>query len=415
VAGKPNRDVTGLRICLVMRNPVDWRSVKSARFLAAAGADVTILAFSHDVIKSKYADESFQVVVASPIESPPSRLKFFALRGVSNRTLRKLGTAVRRRRFGVFGTHLMADKIIDLGPDVIHAVNPDVLEACTLAARRLGAYLVYEAHEYWPDHKREVRMSYRKQNHIKVVENDLDASVDICVTVSDELASNYQSEYDLNVRPGIIYNAPLAIASTPSLVGDSVRAIFVGNLQEERGVFDILDAVKHTPSIDLTFLGGGEAESLLAKKIKAYNLEGRVHLMKPVLADDVVETVNRYDIGILAHKPINRQMDGALPNKFFEYLSAGLAVVATKTTALANFADKEGSGFIEFFENVNAESIAFALANLTGNKERLSRMKSAALKIGQQYAGDAQGRRLVAAYESMLQVEPKAYLSEEQR
>ncbi|MCL2680114.1 MAG: glycosyltransferase [Coriobacteriia bacterium] len=403
-----NSSIAGMRICIVLRNPVDWRSIKTARALARYGAEVTILAFFYGVDISRFADEPFSVITAQPVEAPPSTFSFFVFRGISNRTLRKARTVLRFCRFGMFGTKLMAEKIVALKPDIICAVNPDVLKACTQAAEQLDAYVVYDAHEHWPDHKYDTKMRRTKRIHLQQVESDLDKNVDLAITVSDELASDYKAEYNLARKPAVIYNAPTDISAAVTPIHDPLRVVYAGNLVGDRGLLDLLMAVRACPDLCLAIYGSGDREGSLQSFIRKHGLANRVQIHAPVPVDNLIETLSDHDIGVLAYPCLSRHFDGALPNKFFEYLSAGLAIIAPKTKALSRVSAAHPREFALLLETPDAPSIAAALDKLSQDKEQLLQMKRAALDLAQQFAGDVQGQRLLLLYEEMLRTEPKA-------
>jgi len=66
----------------------------------------------------------------------------------------------------------------------------------------------------------------------------------------------------------------------------------------------------------------------------------------PVSTPDLLRTINRYDIGYVGYSNRFLLLDGALPNKMYEYAACGLPVAAQPFTAIADFVTKEKIGFV---------------------------------------------------------------------
>ncbi|WP_117190448.1 glycosyltransferase family 4 protein [Rhizobium terrae] len=82
---------------------------------------------------------------------------------------------------------------------------------------------------------------------------------------------------------------------------DQLRDIlFLGRLQEEKGIFDLLAAFENTaaryPHITLAFAGAGEAEAELRRRIAASSFSGRIRMLGQLNADDVHQQLAQTDL-----------------------------------------------------------------------------------------------------------------------
>jgi hypothetical protein len=74
-----------------------------------------------------------------------------------------------------------------------------------------------------------------------------------------------------------------------------------------------------------------------------------LHYHDPVSPDQIVLVLSQYDFGIIPFTVTNenrRHLHSAMPNKLFEYLAAGLPVIARDLYSLREFLEKHEAGFL---------------------------------------------------------------------
>lgn len=388
-------DIRNKHIALVVYGIVDERSKKSARALAGAGAQVTIVSITHT--RANHEGEPFSVRYVDPGLPKGSTLSWRPARiavNIANRILKKS----EERRAGLFGINNALSALRELQLDIIHAINADTLETAAQAATELGIPFVYEAYEFWPDHARstEVKHATATREALLGAESSHIADAAAIITVSPFLAKEYQETYGLDTQPVAIFNAPPTIAQSVSPVHDPLRVLFLGNLQPERNIQMLLDAAAQVENIVVTFQGSGVMAPEILAFARTHNAENRILVRKPVAYVDIAESASSHDVGIICHKAYDRQMQGALPNKFFEYLSGGLAVIATDSIAFREFPGFEEFG--RYLDTQNTEALVPLLKNLASNPEKVAQYKAASYKAAQLYCGDAQAGVLVSIY-----------------
>jgi hypothetical protein len=148
---------------------------------------------------------------------------------------------------------------------------------------------------------------------------------DSVTTVSPGLVSEYWREFGVHAQ--LVMNAPQLADLAPTPVGDPIRLVHAGNGVPER-LETMLAAVDllHTPAtLDLYLIdqGNGYVPSLRER----YAGSSRVRIHEPVPTDEIVRTLNRYDLGVYVLPPISFNFRRALPNKLFDFVQARLGVV----------------------------------------------------------------------------------------
>lgn len=388
-------------IAIALRGVVDERTKKLARALASEGAKVRIHAFTFN--RENQDGQSFCVKYHDSVEPKGSELSVRVLRIVHNLTIKKIQEKIKLPREGVFGYKQISEVLVSEKPDLIIAINADTLAASALAAHKMGIKYAYETYEFWPDHaKEEACLLTAKQRRFLIEsEKRYAAKAALVVSVSEYLADEYQTELHLKRKPEVIFNAPETVSDVISPISRPVKVLFLGNVQRERNVQVLLESVAKVPDITLTFQGRGPMVKKLQSEAKKLEIADRVFFNEPVPYERVVSSASLFDVGVICHEAYNRQMEGALPNKFFEYMAGGLAILAPHTRA---FADIDGfKKFGIFIDSTKPASIVEALEYLRDNSNELQNMKNSALSEAQKYCGQVRQKHIVEMYKSVLE------------
>ncbi len=91
----------------------------------------------------------------------------------------------------------------------------------------------------------------------------------------------------------------------------------------------------------------------------------------PVPSAELIETLNDYDVGIHVLPPTNTNNELALPNKFFDYVQARLALVIGPTPSMVEILREHDLGIVT--ADFEPASLTAALDALTPSRSRASR------------------------------------------
>ncbi len=212
-------------------------------------------------------------------------------------------------------------------PDVVHAHDAPTLGLGAAVARRTGARLVYDAHEYWPGRRREGRPTPLADRAERRAEGRRGARADLVVTVSDALAGRLRRDHGWP-RVAVVRNTfPAGPAAGPgaATAGPPRGLVYAGRVAAGRDLGTLARAAPRLAPLTVTVLGPGDARGLDLRGID----------VRPALAIDDVDAVLR-DAG-LALVPLEDGWENhrvALPNKLFQAVRAGVPVVAADLPAL---------------------------------------------------------------------------------
>jgi glycosyltransferase involved in cell wall biosynthesis len=254
------------------------------------------------------------------------------------RGLWRLGRLVRL-------TFTLARAARELGPvHVVHANDLDTLVAGWWIARRDRARLVYDAHELYTSQEPDPPLVHRAVSGW--LERSLGRRADAVVTVNEQIAEELERRLRLATRPTVVLNCPpVEDSPEPHPQPGCVSAVYQGAMGPGRFTDDLLIAAASAPRLHLTMrVAGADIESLQTE-VARRGLEDRVRVVPPVPPDQLVSALAGFDVGLIINRPVTLNDELVLPNKLFEYLMAGLAVVAPRLPALTPVLDGIGATF----------------------------------------------------------------------
>jgi glycosyltransferase involved in cell wall biosynthesis len=116
---------------------------------------------------------------------------------------------------------------------------------------------------------------------------------------------------------------------------------------------------------------------------------------------DLVKAASTADIGVIPYIPTCQNLFFCLPNKMFEYMMAGLAIVSTDLPEVRKIVLDHDLGVI-FHHPEDPRSIAQAINELLKDETRLKEMKRNALQAAKAfYNWESESLKLLKAYESL--------------
>lgn len=183
--------------------------------------------------------------------------------------------------------------------------------------------------------------------------------------VNDSIAALYQTEF--GVHTVTVRNARRLVDVSPSPMQDGViRLVHSGAAVPGRNLEGMMQAAGSLGTgytLDLYLVparDGGKYKNHLQELAEQF---GNVRLLPPVPPDDLPRVLNAYDVGIFSLPPQTRNHALMLPNKFFDFVQARLAIVFSPSPETSRLIEQFGLGAIA--EDFSAEALAEAIRSMS--------------------------------------------------
>lgn len=270
--------------------------------------------------------------------------------------------------------------------------------AARLAAEKNAAY-AYDTHEYAVEERAD-RRRWRLvwPPFLRALEARYIRGASWVSTVSDGIADLLHQDYLLARRPTVVRNVPWYVEMPHRPVGERITVLFHGGLQRDRGLEQLIDSVAQwQPDRRLVIRGSGEEAYEVALRSRALKagVADRVTFEAPVPRGDVVRAANATaDIGIHPMPTITRQLRFALPNKFFEYTMAGLAVCVVAGSEMSTLVARYSSGTV--IEESTPVGIAEAVNAFS--QQDIDDCKKHSLAAARELSWECERERLISLY-----------------
>lgn len=206
-------------------------------------------------------------------------------------------------------------------------------------------------------------------------------------TVGAILADEYRREFGLEA--GVVPNAAPYADRSPTPVGDPLRLVHSGAARRNRSLGVMLDAVRLTQrpvTLDL-YLVPNDPAYLAELQHEAADLP-QVRFNAPVSPDELVERLGACDVGVFVLPPLTFNYLNTLPNKFFDFVQARLALVVGPSPEMAALVREHRLGVVT--GDFTAQSLARALDDLT--PEAVARYKAASHAVARDLSAQEQIR-----------------------
>lgn len=210
-----------------------------------------------------------------------------------------------------------------------------------------GSRIHLDLHEFWPGRHDDVAEWRRLRAPFFSWQLRTWATrVRSVTTINVPLAERYAEDYGLEC--GVVTNATEYQVLDPLPVAQPLRLVHSGASQVNRRLERMMRAVAGSTTgatLDLYLVGVG-TDYYRSLQDLAEQLGDRVRILPPVSHTDLVATLNRYDVGLPFLPPTTTNIRMSLPNKFFDYVQARLAILTGPTPPMKELVERYDLGVV---------------------------------------------------------------------
>lgn len=250
--------------------------------------------------------------------------------------------------------------------DLIWAVDMDTLPAAKTAAILRKKPIVFDGHEYFSEVPELINRRIPKRIWM-MLEKFFLPGCNRYFTVSHGLVRLYKENLNLEFR--LLRNFPLKTKETnvPIVNGQEKTIFYQGALNSGRGIKQTIEALSFLPdNYRFSIVGRGDCEEELKKLTKEMGLENRVDFIGPVPFEELHNFHKNVFVGIALHEKLGLNYFYSLPNRLFDYLQAGIPVLASNFPDMAEFVNANKTGLV--IDSMEPKKIAIAIKEVCENQ-----------------------------------------------
>jgi len=285
--------------------------------------------------------------------------------GFLEKILHKIGKGKTWKNYIVKGREIVAD--------VYHAHEPQTAFIGIQIQKNTNAKLIYDAHEPWI-FSRSAKEWILKKICLPRLKNIITAN-----HITEQSLLGEKS--DLNTE--VIYNCSPSFFAQHQKENKEVIICHEGSLLFNRGLKLIIKALvilkKTHPNFRFRIIGDvfGEEKNFLENKIITNDLENNIEITRWLSYNDVPKSIADCSIGLITNTNEKRNTLAGPPNKLFNYMTMGLAIITVDLPATNTIIKETTCGII--LEKRNAQFLAKAIQNLLENTAKRKRFQENAL------------------------------------
>ncbi len=271
----------------------------------------------------------------------------------------------------------------DLKPDLVIAHNYYTCPPGWDLSKRYDAPFLIDSQEYMLGVMLDSPLWVREQRpFIKAMQDVYFAHADQVFTVSQGIADKITAEQRLKRPVRVMRSTPLHARHPFRPVSGTRKLLYHGLIDPARDLdIAIRAAALWTSDTKLIIRGHSEGDTSdqLAALAAELGVSHKVTLEPAVPFVEMLTRANEADIGYFVYRDGSPQRRFVLPNKFFEYQMAGLALMISDLPEMAALTRQFGTGVI--VDDLTPEAIAQSVDSLTD--DQINACKQASLKAAE--------------------------------
>ena len=279
--------------------------------------------------------------------------------------------------------------------DGICAIDLDTIVPCLAISKLKNIPRVYDAHELFTGLKEVVTRPMVKRLWTSV-ERFAVPRFKWGYTVSESIAEEFGRRYGVTYQT--VRNIPV-LKPLDNLSASEPFILYQGAVNEARGFENLVPAMKMI-NYKLVICGDGNFMTQLKALVTENEVQDKVELTGMLLPGELWKIAQKAAIGVAFPENIGINQYLALPNKFFDYLHAGLPQVNVDFPEYRKLNDQYHVAVL--VNNIEPKTIADSINNLMADTVLLKELRQNCIEARQELNWQNEEKKLISFYQNIF-------------
>jgi glycosyltransferase involved in cell wall biosynthesis len=296
--------------------------------------------------------------------------------------------------------------------DVYHFHDPELLPWALKLKKKTEARIIYDIHENIAGQildKTWIPKTLRKPLAVFYLlkEKKVLPFIDWIILAEGSYLRMYKNYKNIS----IVRNYPLILKKLSAnglvLQYDFPKIVYVGGISKARGIFEMIQTAKilkkkfKNTRFDIAGLTGEKIRLEIDNLIKYYGLSETIFFYGRISHPEALHLIFKANVGLSLLYPIPNYID-SLPTKLFEYMAAGLPVIASNFSLWKEIVEGSNCGIC--VNPLEPKEIARAVEYLMANPEEAKKMGENGRKaVLEKYNWENEAKKLKVLYRKILE------------
>lgn len=250
--------------------------------------------------------------------------------------------------------------------ETIYANDTDTLAASYAASRLRCKKLIFDAHELFPEvpelqHRPRVKQFWQR------LEDRIFPHLQYSLTVCESIANYYRDRYGIDMK--VVRNVPYRRTNVEPLsltVPEGKKIIiYQGALNTGRGIEWVIEAMPFIENAVLYIIGDGDIRAMLQQRVRELKIADKVFFHGKVEAGELHRYTHSANLGLCLLENRGLSYYYSLPNRIFDYLHAGIPVLASPFPEIRKIVETYHTGVLT--DDYSSKGLARTITDILKN------------------------------------------------
>jgi glycosyltransferase involved in cell wall biosynthesis len=225
--------------------------------------------------------------------------------------------------------------------NILVANDLDTLLANYLVTLFRKRKLVYDSHEYFTGVPEIINRPFVKASWERI-EKWIFPKLQVIYTVNESIARLYKDQYGKEIK--VIRNVSNKLEQSAKITREDLglpldKKIIIlqgAGINIDRGAEEAVQAMQYVDHAIFLIIGSGDVIEILKEMVTELHLDEKVSFLGKLPFKQMIQYTQVADLGLTLDKDTNINYRYSLPNKVFDYIQAGIPVLASNLVEVAN-------------------------------------------------------------------------------